>query len=264
MTKKNRQQLRLRVFAGPNGSGKSTIIESVRNYDTGFTKINFGYYINADDIANQLKSDGFNFGDFELTVKNNEFQAIAIASGLITESFNHLMFKASYFLRSNILKIRHDTYVDRIAQIIADVLRKLLLRERKRFSFETVFSHESKLEIMRNAADAGYKVYLYFVSTEHPDINVFRVEARKNKGGHDVPKDKIVSRYYRSLDLLYDAAQIAYQAFFYDNSVDGQAPLQVAHFKMVEGKKKWDSIDDEIIPEWFKEYYSLKVVGHKK
>ena len=55
---------------------------------------------------------------------------------------------------------------------------------------------------MQQAVAAGYKVYLYFISTESPEINKFRVEARKAKKGHDVPEDKIVSRYYGSLDLL--------------------------------------------------------------
>ncbi len=67
---------------------------------------------------------------------------------------------------------------------------------------------------MQRAIAAGYKVYLYFVSTESPEINKFRVQARKVQKGHDVPVDKIVSRYYRSLDLLYDACQLAYQVSF--------------------------------------------------
>jgi len=62
---------------------------------------------------------------------------------------------------------------------------------------------------MKQAVEQGYKVYLYFVSTESPYINIFRVAARKAKGGHNVPEDKIISRYYRSLGLLADASQIA-------------------------------------------------------
>ena len=46
---KTPKQLRLRVFAGPNGSGKSTVIQYVRDYDTGTGPIDFGYYINADE-----------------------------------------------------------------------------------------------------------------------------------------------------------------------------------------------------------------------
>lgn len=133
------------------------------------------------------------------------------------------------------------------------------MKAQQKFSFETVFSHPSKLQIMQQAVDAGYKVYLYFVSTESPQINTFRVLARKRKKGHDVPEDKIISRYYRSLDLLYEACQLAYQAFFFDNSVEGENSIMFAHFKLQKGKKKWDRIQKKQVPTWFKKYYSDKV-----
>jgi predicted ABC-type ATPase len=113
---------------------------------------------------------------------------------------------------------------------------------------------------MKDAIDAGYKVYLYFVSTESPEINKYRVKkVRVEEGGHDVPEDKIVSRYYRSLDFLHEAAQLSYQTFFFDNSRDGERFKLFAHFKIVGGVKIWDEIDKSIIPRWFIKYYSKKV-----
>ena len=107
---------------------------------------------------------------------------------------------------------------------------------------------------------AGYKVYLYFVSTESPEINKYRVGLRVSKGGHHVDPNKITQRYYRSLDLLFDAAQLSYQAYFFDNSTDGKEPAKwFAHFKLIKGKKKWDDINPKDVPEWFKTYYSAKV-----
>ena len=149
--------------------------------------------------------------------------------------------------------------VEQLAQILADFLRKQLLDEKKRFSFETVFSHTSKLDIMQEAKARGYKVYLYFVSTETPEINKARVLSRKAQGGHDVPPDKIESRYERSLDLLYEACQLAYQVFFFDNSSEGKESNMFAHFKMVNGKKKWDELKKEDIPSWFIKYYLEKI-----
>jgi len=107
----------------------------------------------------------------------------------------------TYSIANNTIHCLVESQRERLAQIIADFLRKKLLKERKRFSFETVFSHNSKLDIMRDAVTAGYKVYLYFVCTESPEINKFRVKARTKKGGHDVPVNKIETRYYRALDL---------------------------------------------------------------
>lgn len=256
---KTQPQLRLRVFAGPNGSGKSTVIHYVRNIRVENRPIDFGYYINADDIAAQLRDNSFSFAAFDLWVKPKEFSNLVTQSGLINNEFSLDNFHSAFTLRNNQLRLKTSAAVERLAQIIADFLRKRLLAERKKFSFETVFSHPSKLEIMKEAAAAGYKVYLYFVSTESPEINKFRVQARKAKNGHDVPEDKIVSRYYRSLDLLYDACQLAYQVFFFDNSKDGENSALFAHFKLVDRKKKWDRIKQDAVPGWFKKYYSDKV-----
>jgi predicted ABC-type ATPase len=252
-------QLRLRIFAGPNGSGKSTVIDYVRKLKVNGRAIDFGYYINADDIATQLRDGVFNFKQFDLLVKPKEFADVAIASGLINAQFTEPEFKNSFSLRNNSLRLRDAGADERLAQIIADFLRKKLLQSKKKFSFETVFSHSSKLEIMKQAVEAGYKLYLYFVSTESPEINKFRVKARKAKNGHDVPEDKIESRYYRSLDLLFDASQLAYQVFFFDNSVEGQNSVMFAHFKIQKGKKKWDKINKKKVPVWFRKYYSKKV-----
>lgn len=254
---------RLRIFAGPNGSGKSTIIQSVRDYKTSKGLIDFGYYINADDIARILTASFFDFNNFDINVTNKQFNAVCTASGLINSNFTAEQFKNAYSLRNNKLKLKAMIFAERVAQIIADFLRKRLLQEGKRFSFETVFSHVSKLNIMREAKDQGYKVYLYFISTESPEINKARVASRKAQGGHDVSEPLIESRYYRSLDFLYEACQLAYQVFFFDNSKEGEDSVMFAHFKVVRNKKKWDKINKKDVPEWFRKYYAAKVKRHK-
>ncbi len=113
---------------------------------------------------------------------------------------------------------------------------------------------------MQHATDAGYKVYLYFVGTESPEINKPRVRARVQKGGHLVPVDRIESRYYRSLDLLFAAAEACYQAYFFDNSKQDSDAVTLAHFKVEKGKKKWEIADIENVPSWFIEYYLSKLL----
>ena len=251
----------MRVFAGPNGSGKSTIINAVRKSKVKGIPVDFGIYINADDIAKRLRKGKVTFRQYKVRVEEREFLTIASKSGLLNEKFSLTDFKSSYSLKDNQLFLLNKQADERIAQVIADFLRKKLLSENKKFSFETVFSHSSKLEIMKSAIKAGYKVYLYFVSTESPEINKYRVKkVRVKEGGHDVPEDKIETRYYRSLNLLYEAAQLSYHTFFFDNSRDGKGFKLFAHFKNVSGEKKWDEkMDYSIVPRWFIKYYSNKV-----
>lgn len=259
----------MRVFAGPNGSGKSSIIISILNTEvrTG-KKLDFGIYVNADDIAIILHGKGCKFNTFEVAVNEKEFVNTAIESGLINKEFPLKRFHDCILVEDNILKIRkevaeakNDYPYERIAQITADFLRKKLLSLEKKFSFETVFSHPGKIELIKQAKTAGYKVYLYFVSTEHPDINDYRVNVvRAGQQGHVVSAEKIKSRYYNSMDLMYQTAQYCYQAYFFDNSVDGSNHTMFAHFKVnPEGNKIWDDADKSSYPNWFKKYYSSKV-----
>lgn len=253
-------QPKLRVFAGPNGSGKSTVISFIRNYKVNDKNVEFGYYVNADEIAYALKTEKkFSFTPFNFKATPKDFNQIALTSGLINNVFTHQQLVKAYQLTDNSIHSLQENNIDRLAQITADYLRKKLLQEQKRFSFETVFSHSSKLAILQDAVNAGYKVYLYFVCTESPEINKFRVETRIKQGGHSVPINKIETRYYRALDLLHDAAQLAYQAFFFDNSEDGEDFKMFAHFKIIGGKKAWDEINQDNVPNWFKIYYSEKV-----
>jgi hypothetical protein len=71
---------------------------------------------------------------------------------------------------------------------------------------------------MIRAVDAGYDVTVYFVCTSDPEINVRRVENRVSMGGHDVPRERIVARYWRTLDLLCHAALVARHTVLFDNS----------------------------------------------
>ncbi len=252
------QQLRLRVFAGPNGSGKSTIIREVQGTVQNGRPIDFGYYINADDITQSLRSKGFSLSSFHLKANKERLIAFAANSGLLDNRFSLDDLRRVIDVKGNSIRVTDRNQVERVGQIIARFLREEMLRLRRRFSFETVFSHVSNLEIMERAVGAGYKVYLYFVSTESPKINIFRVSLRVKNDGHDVPEDKIKSRYYRSLDLMYQAAQLAYQAFFFDNS-GSNAPFQlVAHFKVKGVEKLWDKIDKRKMTNWFRKYYIQK------
>ncbi len=88
------------------------------------------------------------------------------------------------------------------ASAIAARERLRCIEQKESFAFETVMSHPSKLAILETARRAGFETRLIFVSTDNPQTNVDRVKQRVVEGGHDVPENKVVSRYHRSLSLL--------------------------------------------------------------
>jgi len=117
--------------------------------------------------------------------------------------------------------------VANLAQIEVRRLRQSALDERRDHCFETVLSHPSHIDHLRRARDAGFVVAVYFVATDDPLINVGRVANRVKHGGHDVPKDRVIARYHRSLGHLALAMSVANEGAIFDNSsaVDPMRPL---------------------------------------
>lgn len=128
------------------------------------------------------------------------------------------------------------------AAIIAEEQRKAHLNQKESFAFETVMSHPSKLYTMQEAKQEGYQVELIFVATSDPQINVNRVQQRVASGGHDVPTDKIIERYNRTIELLPAAAEIATKTRIYDNT---STPQQVA-----EVENRIVTYQAENLPQW--------------
>ncbi len=118
-------------------------------------------------------------------------------------------------------------------------------------------SSPDKVDLMRRAREAGFRVYLYYIATADPAINSSRVQSRVNSGGHDVPEDKIVSRYYRSLDLLYDAIRNSNRAYVFDNSTEEKEKVWLA--EMTDGGQL--TLNSDEVPEWFGRYVIDKAQG---
>jgi len=74
---------------------------------------------------------------------------------------------------------------------------------------------------MKEAKTKGYEVNLVVVLTHDPEINVERVKSRVAAGGHDVPVEKVVTRYHRFMEnFLTEAIRVADQARVYNNSFE--------------------------------------------
>lgn len=93
---------------------------------------------------------------------------------------------------------------DQAAMRVTTALREELLRTRESFVFETVFSDPvgDKLAFLKAAARSGYTVVLCFIGIDSPGTSEARVAMRASQGGHDVPTDRLVARFPRTLANL--------------------------------------------------------------
>lgn len=230
---------RMRMFAGPNGSGKSTI-KGVIGPEL------LGVYINPDEIEKEIRDfDFLDFTSYGVETTADEvllfFQESSfLARAGLAEEAEELRFndgKLSFYA------VSVNSY---FASVAADFIRRKLLDAGITFTFETVMSHPGKVDLLRKAQERGFRTYLYYVATEDPEINISRVENRVASGGHPVPREKIIERYHRSLDLLADAVQYTDRAYIFDNS--GHEKVWVAE---VTGGSDLE-IKTDTMPHWFK------------
>ena len=98
-------------------------------------------------------------------------------------------------------------------------LRQTLVAQRESFVFETVFSDPvgDKLAFLKTAEQAGYTVVLCFIGLAGPATSDERVAMRVSQGGHDVPAEKLVARYPRTLANLRRAIRALPHVFIFDN-----------------------------------------------
>jgi predicted ABC-type ATPase len=104
------------------------------------------------------------------------------------------------------------------ARVVAE-LRQELVRQRESFVFETVFSDPvgDRLNFLKAAAQAGYTVLLCFIGLSSPELSEQRVAMRVSQGGHDVPSEKLVSRFPRTLANLKAAIDHLLHVAVFDN-----------------------------------------------
>lgn len=80
---------------------------------------------------------------------------------------------------------------------------KELLSRNKSFSIETTLATRSYCRLIEKAHQQGYKVTLLFFWLKSPEQAIERVAERVSKGGHNIPQDIIVRRYYEGINNLF-------------------------------------------------------------
>ena len=199
------------MFAGPNGSGKSTI-KSVISPEL------LGAYVNADELEKEIRErHAIDLAPFGIQASQDEISAFLSASSLLQRA-SLTRAAATIRVRGTSLDFGELAANSYLASVAADFIRRKLVDSSASLTFETVMSSPDKVDFLRAAQARGYRTYLYYISTSDPSINVSRVRDRVRMGGHPVPEEKIVTRYYRSLELLPSAIRVSNRAYIFDNS----------------------------------------------
>jgi predicted ABC-type ATPase len=138
--------------------------------------------------------------------KSSLYRAL-LAEGLMDAKLEFI--NADIYEREHLKHIKNPLIRSEAARTWSEERRRALMATKQSFASETVFSHVSK--------QAGYQIVLYVVAIDKPETLVERVSQRVREGGHNVPTDKILSRYPKTLANLAKALPLADAAFLYDS-----------------------------------------------
>lgn len=202
---------RFRVVAGPNGSGKTTL---ARRLAADYA-VNFYDVVNADDIFAEVRRTGRCAP--RMPVDGGALLKFALASSYGADVKN-VFLDGKVDVKDDCVLFAPEAVNSYSVALLAAFLQHEYIMERRSFSIETVFSHRSKVDALRDARASRFRTYLYFVATESPEINIARVETRAALGGHSVPADKVAARYPLSVANAAAALPHLSRAFFFDNS----------------------------------------------
>jgi predicted ABC-type ATPase len=103
---------------------------------------------------------------------------------------------------------------------LAASLRASLLEQGESFVFETVLSDPvgAKVAELEEAGRRGIHVVMMFIRIDSPDTSRQRVAMRVLQGGHDVPDEKLESRFHRTLANLEWAIKTLPLVVVFDNT----------------------------------------------
>jgi len=143
----------------------------------------------------------------------------------------HLKPSALRFLNADVFAQELEVDAYEAARMVA-ALRHELVKQGESFVFETVFSDPvgDKLAFLKQTAQLGYAVVLCFIGIADVKTSQQRVAIRVSQGGHDVPADKLMARFPRTLANLKAATRELPCVLVFDNT-DLRTPFrQVAVF----------------------------------
>ena len=230
------------MLAGPNGSGKSTLAAQLSSDYA----VNLYRFLNADLLFAEVEQSHQTACPF--SIDNAELVQFVAQSTYPREYKRPFESGEIYIDEEDYLHFSANGINSYSVAIVADFFKEQYLKHRISFSFETVFSHPAKIDILRRAQAAGFKTYMYFVATENPVINVNRIKERVALGGHDVPEEKTRSRYLRCMEQVRYALPYLNRAYFFDNSTEQS--IYLAEYESEAGF----TLHSELLPSWFRRF----------
>ena len=145
------------------------------------------------------------------------------------------------------------------------------IAQRLNHNFETTLGGQSFARLLKQAAEAGYELRIWYVGLASPEHHLARVKARVRKGGHDIPEADIRRRFDQSrLQLIQLLPHLA-ELRVYDNTDEADPhqgiaprPRLVLHWQAGRVLAPADATAMAQTPEWAKPVVMAALKGTLK
>jgi predicted ABC-type ATPase len=107
-------------------------------------------------------------------------------------------------------------------------LLRRAIAQRSSFALETTLGGRTIAALLESAASSGMEVRIWYVALDSPELHIQRVRLRVQKGGHDIPDERIRARYDQSrLNLIRLLPKLT-ELRVYDNSKEADPDAGLA------------------------------------
>ena len=129
------------------------------------------------------------------------------------------------------------------------------IRHGTNFNFETTLGANTIRRLLREAAESGLELHMYYVGLQSPEMHIQRVANRVRKGGHDIPEHKIRERFESSRKNLIDLLPVLYRVVLFDNSAapDGNGVVEPLRVLRMEAGSIIECLPEDEVPGWARE-----------
>jgi predicted ABC-type ATPase len=117
---------------------------------------------------------------------------------VLPEVLNCFEFVNADSIAAGLSPLNPDSVAFEAGRIMLNRIRHLLNNEVD-FAFETTLSTKSYVLLIKEAKAKGYQITLLCFWLNSPELAINRVANRVSQGGHNIPVDVIIRRYYRGL-----------------------------------------------------------------
>jgi len=127
----------------------------------------------------------------------------------------------------------HEKTSLKAGRIFFDKLN-IMIETDKSFILETTLSGKYLLKFLEQVKEKKYEISIFFVFLETPEMCIERIKNRVKKGGHYIPDEDVIRRYYRGIVNFWNVYKSKADIWYlFCNSIDNLEKVAFGNSKNV-------------------------------